>query len=66
MYQLKHYDYKLTENNKNKKVYIKADFGFYKTSYINLDYTTFQFIEHLISQSDAYKNQIADSFFVSK
>lgn len=66
MYQLMHYEYKLSENNKNKKVYIKADFGFYKTSYIGLDYTTMQFIECLINQSDSYNTQIAESFFEGK
>lgn len=66
MYQLMHYEYKLSENNKNKKVYIKADFGFYKTSYIGLDYTTMQFIECLINQSDSYNNQIAESSFEGK
>lgn len=66
MYLLMHYEYKLSENNKNKKVYIKADFGFYKTSYIGLGYTTMQFIECLINRSDSYNNQIAESFFEGK
>lgn len=66
MYQLMHCGHKFSEKDKNKKVYIKADFGFYKTSYIGLEYTTIQFIECLINQSDNYNNQIAESFFEGK